>query len=203
MEHCVAELVGCIHPNFGPMEQLLTDVVRGLPVVRSASSSLPWQWVPWFPEVPLNDLANITQYPGFNRPRLRQLLMKRSREFSESSSTSIDREIEQEIEAELIELREQVDLQKQRYGRVATQEAWTAARVPRGGSQSGTSSLPRSPWIPFLRVGQLGYEWQVGRLSKLLDVKDANSSKTPDQSKYAGERLASENTGPGRLLVKE
>lgn len=190
--------VGCINHGVGPLERLLVDAVCALPIARSATPlSLPWQLVPWFPDVPLADLADVAEDPAFHRPRLRQLLMERTRGFAAATGPFVARELEQEIEAELSDLQEVVRRQRQQHGWDAAQESWTTARIRSMGEGvgNGVNTASRSPWIPFLRVGQLGYEWQVARVSEVLP-SPLPAEREAGGFTGAGEWLAPEDAGP-------
>jgi hypothetical protein len=197
---------GCINPGFGALERLLTDAVRGIPVVRSASQdSLPWQMVPWFPEVPLRDLAEIASDPQFNRPRLRQLFIERSRLCANQPMMSVARELEQEIDAELMEFRDRVKRQRDRHGWTAADEAWTNSRIPSRSPPRDSeteSPAPLSPWRPFLRIGELGYEWQIMGLSHAFEPPRRSVKTEGERFQGAGEWLAPEDEGP-RMLVAQ
>jgi hypothetical protein len=192
---------GCINPGFGALERLLTDAVRGIPVVRSASQdSLPWQMVPWFPETPLQDLAEIANDPNFNSPRLRQLLIERSRLCATQPMMTLAREFEQEIDAELLELRDRVKRQRDRHGWSTADVAWTNSRVPSSSpprDEESESSASLSPWRPFLRIGELGYEWQMVGLSHAFEPPQRRNAETEEELfRGAGEWLAPEDEGP-------
>lgn len=195
--------VGCVSRGFGPFEQLLAKTVHGTPIIRSPrDAGSPFRMLPWFPEVPLSDLEAVAEDPDFSRPRLRHLLMERSRELSASPGALAESELEQEIEAELQELGDQVERRRRQHGWAVSREAWASDRIPSpatGGSDARPA--PTSPWLPFLRIGKLGYHWQVNRVSAVLQAEE--SSPADDEPfEGAGEWLAPDDSRPRIPIVR-
>jgi tetratricopeptide (TPR) repeat protein len=185
-----AAATGCFHPGHGPLENLFAEICNAVPCVKSTDSQNPIGLLPYFPDVPLDALADVIGEHSQTLARLRLLLIRHSRELrSHADPRAAMKELDLEIQDALASLR---DLE----ARLSRRNGWAKRDEPLAGSRLGFTDqqafqaafesegsrplvslsamlggLERQAWSPVLVLESMGYDWRVASPSAVQPRK--------------------------------
>lgn len=160
--------VGCVHPGYGPLEQLLTESANAIAGLRSSdkSNEVPIGMMPYSPDAPFDLLADIVGDQQNELRKLRRLLIRRTRELAPKEAGVIaSKELSLEIDEALHDLASQQNGTARKHGLTSSKEPLKGSFCSfyRNGSRLqpnlGASS---SPFAPLLTLKNFGYRWGVG-----------------------------------------
>jgi tetratricopeptide (TPR) repeat protein len=185
-----AAATGCFHPGHGPLENLFAEICNAVPCVKSTDSQNPIGLLPYFPDVPLDALADVIGEHSQTLARLRLLLIRHSRELrSHADPRAAMKELDLEIQDALASLR---DLE----AHLSRRNGWAKRDEPIAGSRLGFTDqqafqaafesegsrplvslsamlggLERQAWSPVLVLESMGYDWRVASPSAVQPRK--------------------------------
>ena len=175
-----AAATGCFHPGHGPLENLFAEICNAVPCVKGTNSQNPIGLLPYFPDVPLDALADIIGEHNETLARLRLLLIRHSRDLrSHANPQGAMKELDLEIQDALATLRDLESRLSRKNGwekkdeRIAgsrldytEQDAHKAAIESQGSRPLVSLSAmlkgsERPVWSPVLVLESMGYGWRV------------------------------------------
>ena len=144
--------IGCIGVGHGPLDSLFAEACNAVPAIKGDALRAPVSWVPYFPDIPLHTLADITQEHQIPLRRLRLLLLRKTRSFYCSGVSGTEsKELELEIEDSLAEITDTHDSLRRKYG-------WGEARESVATRYDGFNE---DSLVPILVLQNMGYRWRV------------------------------------------
>jgi tetratricopeptide (TPR) repeat protein len=201
--------VACVSAGHGPIESLFAEVCNATPMLKSgrAKNEFPLGYIPYFPDAPIETMAEIIAGNEMTLRRLQLLLVRRTRELARHREGSAAvRELEFGIVDALAEL-------KDRQRRTSRKEGWSTADEALSGSsvsfnreellraawqnQAGTGlysygtpdrAITAAEWMPVLTLASLGHQWMV--TPAYADRTPIRVYRGPDATDIVGTWLA-------------
>lgn len=199
--------VACVSAGHGPIESLFAEVCNATPMLGHSKNEFPLGYIPYFPDAPIEAMADVIAGNEKTLRRLQSLLLRRTRELSPHRDESgAVRELEFEIVDALAEL-------KDRQRRTSRKEGWSIADEALSGSsvsfnreellraawqnQAGTGlysygtpdrAITAAEWMPVLTLASLGHQWMV--TPAYADRTPIRVYRGPDATDIVGTWLA-------------
>jgi hypothetical protein len=197
-----ASAVGCVYEGHGPFDSLFAELCGATPVLQgSASKEFPLGWVPYFPDAPLQAIADVVGEAPEALRRLRWLLMRRTRELRASKEVAAaGKELEAEIVDALAQLKDLELHAKRKHG-------WSVQETELGGSavaftrkellgaawRNGAGSslysggrpsetVLAAEWTPILTLRDLGHRWQVASTAENRSSAERRKPRIKDET---------------------
>lgn len=173
--------VGCIDPGHGPLERMFNDVSNASPFLSTKGSnsraiSIDSFPLPYFPNVPLSELAKVVKEEGDSLLETRQALHDWARLIANRDkfeSRQLMRECYERVESGLRKVERQFrDLARRldwaQMGGNITSYGFDAGRLeikPQNLAAAELaalhSELRASPWYAYFRLSSQGYRWDL------------------------------------------
>ena len=150
----VVPATGICSVNFGhgPLESLFAEACNAMPAIKGDAATFPASWVPYFPDIPLNALAEVVQEHDVSLSRLRLLLFRKTRLFRSGGITGTEaKELELEMQDSLAQIGDMQAGLRRRYG-------WGEAREAVFSRYDGFSEQAMGP---ILVLQNMGYRWRI------------------------------------------
>lgn len=214
--------VACVSAGHGPIESLFAEVCNATPMLKTgyAKNEFPLGYIPYFPDAPIEAIADIIAGDEGTLRGLQSLLLRRTRELRHHQEESAAfRELEFEILDALAEL-------KDRQNGTSRKKGWSIASEALGGSsvsfdreellraawqsQSGTGlysygtperAISAAEWMPVLTLASLGHQWKVAPAR--ADRTSIKVYRGPSATDVVGTWLAPPDEGVSILVYAD
>lgn len=195
-----APLVGCIDAGHGPLERMFNDIVNASPILsghgsNSQSIALDSLPLPYFPDVPLDELARMITGEEDSLLNTRLALREWARTLGSQEhfeTRAVMQECSERIESALADIERRFDGLVQRL-RWAKRHGTIRSHVFDASGfdaecESGAelelaalhSNLRSAPWYAFFRLESQGYKWDLMEKTQARQQK-APASVLPDR----------------------
>ncbi|MFZ5864687.1 MAG: hypothetical protein ACOYXY_02265, partial [Thermodesulfobacteriota bacterium] len=153
--------IGCVGAGHGPIETLFAKACNAIPAIKGEATTYPTSLVPYFPDVPLDALAEVAlQYSGPLR-RFRIALMRKSRQFIDASSGGYEaKQLELELNDALAQISDSQSALRRKYG-------WGEAHEPMWHRYDGFSC---EYLTPIFVLKSMGYRWKIEYVPENISI---------------------------------
>ena len=192
--------VGCIDPGHGPLERMFNDVSNASPILSSQGNNsqairLELLPLPYFPDVPLSELAKMVEGEGGSLLETRQALRFWARTIANRDkfeTREVVRECYEQVEYGLREVeRKFKDLARRldwahkggnihSYALDAEKLEIQPQDLAAAELVALHSELRASPWYAYFRLSSQGYRWNLMRKGAKSTVKSLKEFR-PDR----------------------
>lgn len=178
--------------GYGPVEGLFAKACQAMPAIRGDATGLPPMWLPFFPDIPLEALAEVVQEQDSPLRRLRLALFRKARQLRNTgvSGTSVAeaKEVELEMQDAIAHAGDAQAELRRKHGWGETSEA-VATRC---------DGFTEDEIAPILVLQKMGYRWRVESTTP-DDESSAERAAFPADDEPVGTWLCPPSTRPGRL----
>jgi hypothetical protein len=155
-----------------------------MPAIKGDAARFPASWVPYFSDIPIHALADVAQEHEVSLRRLRQLLIRKTRDFRNSGVTGTEaKELELEIQDSLAQFTDTQAGLHRKHG-------WGEAREAVATRYDGFSEENISP---ILVLQNMGYRW---RIEHAIGGTSPESEVLPKRNEPVGTWLHPADTRP-------
>ena len=213
--------VACVSAGHGPIEGLFAEVCNATPMLKTghAKNEFPLGYIPYFPDAPIQAMADVIAGNEKTLCRLQSLLLRRTRELRHHQEASAAaRELEFEIVDALAEFKDHQHRTSRKKGWPIADEALGSSSVSFGReellraawqSHSGTAlysygtpdrAISAAEWMPVLTLASLGYQWKVAPYGDKMPIKAYHG---PNPTDVVGTWLAPPDEGVSMLVYAD